>query len=162
MRAPPENHGIPIEADQFGDAKACLDAEQQQGVIAPPDPCRPVGCCKEGLDLRSGQKMNLLSVVAVGWDGQNLLNLGGVRRLLERDEVEEGSKRREAEIAGSDAGGSLLFDVIEEAGDERSIEGTQVEHRRGFAELFLREGEQQSKRVPVRCDRVGTDIALTH
>jgi hypothetical protein len=102
-RTAPESHGISIEADQAGNLKACLDAEQQQGTIAPPIHVRPVGCLKEDPDLRSGQKMSPFFVVTLGSDGRNLLNMDGVRRLLEPDEVEEGSKRREAEIAGSDA-----------------------------------------------------------
>jgi len=67
MRAPPQDDGVPVETDQLRNAQSGLDAKQEQGVISPSDPCRPVGHGKEGLDLGPCQKMNLLLAVALGW-----------------------------------------------------------------------------------------------
>src|SRR5712671_87593 len=43
MRAGAEMDGIPVEADQLGEAQACLGREQQQGMMAASEPCRAIG-----------------------------------------------------------------------------------------------------------------------
>jgi hypothetical protein len=42
MRAGAEMDGIPVEADQLGQAQAGLGREQQQSIIATSEPCRAI------------------------------------------------------------------------------------------------------------------------
>jgi hypothetical protein len=67
MRAGAEMDGVPVEADQLGEAQACLGCEQQQGVIAVSEPCRAIGRGKDRLDLGPRQEMHLTLVVALAW-----------------------------------------------------------------------------------------------
>jgi hypothetical protein len=48
MRTGSEMNGIPVEADQLGEAQACLGGD---GVIAASEPCRAIGSGKDRLDL---------------------------------------------------------------------------------------------------------------
>jgi triosephosphate isomerase len=58
-------NGVSVEADQLGEAQACLGREQQQGVIAASEPCRAIGSGKDRLDLGPRQEMHLTLVVAL-------------------------------------------------------------------------------------------------
>jgi hypothetical protein len=51
MSAGTKVDGVPVEADQLGEAQARLDGDQQQGVIAAADPRRPIGRAEDCLDL---------------------------------------------------------------------------------------------------------------
>ncbi len=63
MCAGAEMDGSPVEADQFGQAQACLDREQQHGVIAPSEPCRAIGSGQDRLDL--GPRQTSLPTVSL-------------------------------------------------------------------------------------------------
>ena len=51
MGAVSEMNCAPVEADQLGEAQACLGREQQQGVIAASEPCCSIRSSKNRLDL---------------------------------------------------------------------------------------------------------------
>jgi hypothetical protein len=89
MRASAEMDGVPVEADQLGEAQACLNREQQQGVIAASEPCRAIGSGKDRLDLRPRQEVHLTLVVALARYREDSLDKGTVGRLLEGGEPEE-------------------------------------------------------------------------
>src|ERR1700722_457222 len=65
MSAGAKVDGVPVEADQFGEAQARLDRNQQQGVIAAAEPRRPIGRGEDGLDLGARQEVHLSLVVAL-------------------------------------------------------------------------------------------------
>ena len=92
MRAGAEMDGIPVEADQLGQAQAGLGREQQQGVIATPEPCRAIWGSENRLDLGPRQEMHLTLVVAFAWYREDSLDKGTVDRLLEGGEPEERAK----------------------------------------------------------------------
>src|SRR5262249_29817651 len=104
MRAGAEMDRIPIEADQLGEAQACLGGEQHQGVIATSEPGRTIGSGKDYLDLGPRQEMHLTLVVALARYRDDTLDKGAVRRLLEGGEPEEGANSRQAQVARPDAG----------------------------------------------------------
>jgi hypothetical protein len=72
MRADAEMDGIPVEADQFGEAQAGLGREQQQRVIAASEPCRAIGSGEDRLDLRPRQEMHLTLVGSPNRDFNDL------------------------------------------------------------------------------------------
>jgi hypothetical protein len=49
-----EMDGIPVKADQVGEAQARLGREQQQRVMAASEPSRSIRSSKDRLDLGSG------------------------------------------------------------------------------------------------------------
>lgn len=59
MRAAAEMDGVPVQADQLGEAQAGLGREQQQGVVAAAEPRRPIWRGKDRLDLGACQEMRL-------------------------------------------------------------------------------------------------------
>jgi hypothetical protein len=131
-------------------------------MIAASEPCRAIGSGKDRFDLGPRQKMHLTLVVALARYREDSLDQGAVGRLLEGREPKEGSDGGQAQVARPDAGGPLRLEISEERADERHIQIVKGEDRRGLAEPRLCKGEQQPERVPVGCDRVGADIALTH
>ena len=95
MSAAAQKDGVPIEIDQLGKTQASLHGEQQQGVIAPPQPCRSIRGGEDGLDLRSVKEMDLTLVVALARYRQHTLDMSPVGRLFEGCETEEGTDGRQ-------------------------------------------------------------------
>jgi hypothetical protein len=79
MCAGAEVDGVPVEADQLGEAQARLVREQQQGVIAPPEPRHPIGRSEDRLDLGARQEVHLSLVVALARYGEHTLDQRAVR-----------------------------------------------------------------------------------
>src|SRR5205814_1348194 len=132
MRAGSEMDDIPVEADQFGEAQACLDREQQQGVITASEPCRAIGNSKDRLDLGPCQEMHLTLAVALARYREHSLDKGAVGRLLEGREPEEGANGCQPQVARPDAGAPLCLEVSEERADERHIQIVEGQGRWGL------------------------------
>ena len=122
MCAGTEVDGVPVEADQLGEAQARLGREQQQGVIAAAEPRRPIGRGEDRLDLGARQEVHLSLVVALARYREHALDQRAVRRLLERHEPEEGADGGQAQVAGLDAGTALRLEIGQECADERRIQ----------------------------------------
>ncbi len=84
----------------------------------------------------------------------------GVVGMFERGVVEHGVDRGESVVAGGDGVVSLLFEMIEEPGDQVGVEVGDVQLRRRFAGATVREAQQESVGVPVGGDRVRAGLAL--
>jgi hypothetical protein len=143
MSAGVEVDGVPVEADQLGEAQARLDRDHQQGVIAAAEPRRPIGCGEDCLDLGARQEVHLSLVVALARYGEHALDQRAVRRLLERYEPEEGADGGQAQVASLGAGTALRLKIDQECTDERGIQIAECQIRRGLAEPRLCEREQQ-------------------
>ena len=111
MGASAEMDGIPVEADQLGEAQASLGREQQQGVIAASEPCRPIGRRKDRLDLGARQEMHLTLVVALAWYREDALDQRAVGRLLEGHKTKEGANGGQTQVARPDAGAALRLEI---------------------------------------------------
>jgi hypothetical protein len=83
-----------------------------------------------------------------------------VSGFAERGEAEEGVDGGEAGVAAADAVPALAFEMVEEGADERGVQVGQIQLRGRFAELGLREAEQQPEGVPVGRDGVRAGAAL--
>src|SRR5580693_8302395 len=153
---------VPVEANQFGEAQARLGRNQQQCAITATQPCRPIGRSEDRLDLRACQEVHLSLVVALARYGEYALDQRTVCRLLERHESEEGADGSQAEVTRPGAGTALRLEIAQERTDERRIQIVERQHRWGLAEPRLCEREQEPECIPVRCDRVGADVALAH
>jgi hypothetical protein len=122
MCAGAEVDGVPVEADQFGEAQARLERDQQQGVVAAAEPRRPIGGGKDCLDLRARQEVHLPLVVALARYGEHALDQRAVRGLLERHEPEEGADGGQAQVASLGAGAARRLKIYQECTDERCIQ----------------------------------------
>jgi len=69
-------------------------------------------------------------VVALARYGKDTLDLGTVGRFFERCEAEEGTDGCQAQITGSNAGGSVGLEVFEEGADEWSVQIVECQVRR--------------------------------
>ena len=98
MSAGAEMDGVPVEADQFGEAQARLNRDQQQGVVAAAEPRRPIGRAEDCLDFGAGQEANLPLVVALARDREHTLDEGAVSGLLEGHEAEEGTDGGQTQV----------------------------------------------------------------
>ena len=74
--------------------------------------------------------------------------------VAQRGEPEERVDRRQPGVAGAGAVAALVFEVVEERGDQRRVEVLELERRRRLAGLLLGEGEQQPEGVAIGGDRV--------
>jgi hypothetical protein len=119
MGAGAEMDGVPVQADQLGEAQSGLGREQQQGVIAASEPCRPIGCSKDRLDLGSRQEIHLPLVVALARYRKHALDMGAVGRLLEGHETKERADGAQALAARPNASAALRLEI----GQERPSEG---------------------------------------
>src|SRR5271166_830532 len=106
--------------------------------------------------------MRLTLVVALARYREDALDMRAVGRLLEGREPEERADGGQAQVARSDASAPLRLEILQKRADERRVQIVERQNRRWLAKSSLRKGEQQPKRVSVRSDRVGADIALTH
>ena len=88
--------------------------------------------------------------------------MSAVGRLLERHETKEGADGGQTQVARPDAGAAPHLEIGQERANERRLQIVERQGRRGLAEPRLREREQQPECIPIRCDRIGADIALTH
>src|SRR5438045_1378740 len=78
MRTGIKMNGFSAQANQFGEAQARLGRKQQQCVIAPAEPRRPIGRSKDGFDLGASQEMDLAFVVPLARYCEHVLDDGAV------------------------------------------------------------------------------------
>ena len=135
------------EPDQFGDPQAGLDGEEQQRVVASPGPGGLVAGGEQRVDLGLGEVGDQRPVEAFGWDRQHPGDALGVFGVGQRGEAEQRVDRGQPGVAGADAVAALVFEVVEEAGDQRRVEVGEVQLR-GRA---CRCGRRRSRAAAARC-----------
>jgi hypothetical protein len=69
------------KADQLRCSQARLGGEAEERVVSPPGPGRPIGSGKQRSDFRLSQEGHEPSVEALGRDGKNALDEGGMIRM---------------------------------------------------------------------------------
>ena len=146
MRPSSEHHVPAAECDHLGDPQARLEHEEQEGVVAPPRPSRPVGAPKERLDLLEREERDDCLLESLLGDGEHTLDDGRRGRLPKGGEAEQGVNRHEARVAGADAVPPVLLEMLEERPDERGVEVGELETAGGFSGALLGKGEQQTER----------------
>ena len=84
-----------------------------------------------------------------------------MRRLLERNKLEEGVDRCEPRIACTEGIAALGLEVLQESGDQRRIERREGKCGRRLSHTLLCEHEKQSECVAIRGYGIGARIELT-
>jgi hypothetical protein len=161
MRTGTEMNGFSAQADQLGEAQAGLGGEQQQCVIAPAEPRRPIGRSEGGFDLGTRQEIYLTLVVSLARYREHALDEGAVSRLFEGHKPEEGAHGGQAQVACRDAGAALHLEIGQERADERRVQFIEGQGGRRLAKLRHRELQQQPERIPVGRDRMDAHVLLT-
>jgi hypothetical protein len=90
-------------------------------VVATAEPVGPVRDGEDRLDLGPGQEGHVGAFEALGWDGQYPLDETGVGRFPDSGIAEQRVHRHESGVAGALAVVPLLFQMVEEGGDERGV-----------------------------------------
>src|SRR6516165_1670203 len=155
-----EGDGRSIEARELREPQPSMKRQGQKRVIAPAKPSVLIGSGEHGLDLLVREKGHHRSGLTLVRNGEHALDVCRESRLLERCVVEERADRGQPRIAGAGATASLLFETGEEASDQIRIQVRQVELRRTLVAFALSKAQQQTERVAVGGDRMGTYLAL--
>ena len=124
------------QADQFGDAHAGLDHEQQQRVVATAEPGGRVGRGQQRLDLVEVEVGDGVALMAFGRDRHHPGDRVGVLGMSERGEPVERVDRPEPGVAGPGAVAAFLFEMGEERADQRRVEIVDVQLERLLAGLL--------------------------
>jgi hypothetical protein len=134
------------QPDYLGDAQAGLNGAEQQGVVPPAGPGRPVRTVQQRLGLVWVQERDGPSLAALGRDREHACDQSGVLGMPERAVLEERVDRPEPHVAGTGAVPTLGLQVIEERADHRRVELRELELRRSGAGSLLSKAwhEQQS------------------
>ena len=121
------------QAGQFRRPKTGLDSEAEQCGVAPPGPLRPIGRGEQGVDFLLGQEGHEPSLEALWWNGKNALDGRGMLWMPKRRVSKQGTDGSKPRIAGAHAVLSLLFQVVEEGTDQRSIKIVDIQLAWGIA-----------------------------
>ena len=161
MRARADGHVRAPQLDQLGHSEPGLDRQDQEHAIPSADPCRRVGRRHQGIDLFATQEGNRSSLVALGRDRQNATTAIDVGRFTDRHVPKEGVDSGEPDIARTSAVSTSVLDMVQKRADKRCVEIFQRQARWIFTEPLLGKSQEQSKRIAVRGDGVGTGLALS-
>src|SRR5712691_7774349 len=81
---------------------------------------------------------------------------------MQRDIVKEGVNRRQARIATAGTIAPVLLQMCQEGPKEWRVQILKAEGRGGLMEPLLRKPEQETERVAVARNRMGTRLPLAH
>src|SRR5216684_5364742 len=162
MSARADRNILTFQAGHFGQAQACLQGCQQQGVIPSAIPGAPVRRIQKYVDLRARHEVDQPAVKAFGRHGENALDLSAMGRHLIGGEAEERPNGGEAKIARARGNAPRLLKFVQKRGDERGIDRFECQAIRRRAQLLLREAQQKSERVSIRTDRMRANPLLLH
>jgi hypothetical protein len=121
------------QTGQFRRPKTGLDSEAEQCGVAPPGPARPIGRGEQSVDFRLGQEGHEPSIETLWWNGKNALDGRCMLWMPKRRVSEQGTNGSKPRIAGAHAVLSLVFQVVEEGTDQRSIKIVDIQLAWGIA-----------------------------
>lgn len=131
-----------------------MDRGEQQEVVAAAERGGAVGRGQQRLGLLAGQEADDRGVLPGDRDGQDPLDVQGVFGAAQRRVLVEGVDRGQARVAGGQCVAALVFQVVEESGDEVGVELLDVQSGGAGAELSLGVGQEQPEGVAVGGDGV--------
>jgi hypothetical protein len=149
------------EPYQFRHAQTGLDGHGEERPIATPDPRRQIGSREDGPDLERVKECDRFALMAFAGHGENLLAQPRMRWFGHRDIPKERVNRCQACVPGPTAVAALLLQVLKKSPDERGLEVVGVQRRRGLVQLVGGKAEEESKRIAIPGDRMGTGLPLS-
>jgi len=148
------------QAGQLGDPEPGLGGEGEHCVVAPPGPGGFVRGCEQGTDLRLGEPGDEGFFMLLGRDGQDAGDRLGVLGMAQGGVAEQGSDRGEAGVAGAGAVAPDVFEVVQEAADQRGVQVGDVELAGLFPGAAGGEPQEQPPGVPVSGNRLAAGVPL--
>ena len=145
---------------RFGDARAAIVEEQQQGMFHPAPWSATVGDFKQGLHLRFAEPADRLRRGLLHGNRADIAAPLQVAGIATGDEACEGANRSQALIAGLHGAAAVFLDMGEEL---QHAPGREVVHRKPvdrLAGLGAHERQQESEGVPIALLRVPGEVAL--
>ena len=118
MGAVAEGDVLALEADEFGDAQAGLDGDEEERAVASAEPGGWVGAGEQGFGFVLGEVLDVVVVVAFAGDREDALAVEEVPGVAEGDVAVEGVDRCQAGVAAAGAVAALVFEVVEEVAEE--------------------------------------------
>jgi hypothetical protein len=155
-----ERDVLAVEGDQFGDPQSGLDRQREHGVVATAGPGGLVAGFKQRIDLGVGEVGEQVALGSFRWDREHPLDRGGVLGVVQGEVGEQRVDRRESVVAGRGRVVALVFEVLEERGDQRRVEVGDVELAGWGAASLGGEAQEQPEGVAVGGDRVRARRAL--
>src|SRR6185312_1882561 len=157
-----ERQVLPRETGHFSQTQSGLNGQQHQRVVAPSCPRLLVWGGEERINLRPCEISNKASGVTLHGRRQNPLNLRASAGQLVRGEPKERTDGSEPKVTGSGAHASTALQIVQEGGNQRSVELLNGQPLRCRVELLRRKPQQQSERIAVRAQGMRTDLLLLH
>jgi hypothetical protein len=161
MRTSPQDNVLASQSYQLGDPEARLHGEQKQGPVAAPYPSGKVRSPQKGVDLFPIQKFDGPPFVAFAGHREDSLTMQRMGRFLESHVPKEGMNRRQADISGASAIFSAVLEMIEEITNEGHVQVLDREIRGCFTEPFFCKMEEQTERIAIPRDCIGTCSLLS-
>ena len=141
------------ESCDLGQAQSRLQGHQQQRMIPASVPRVFVRHTQQRFDFGSRQEVNKPPVKALGWRCEDALDLRAMGRHLVRGKVKERAYGGQSKIARARADAPLRFKLVQKGGDERRIDFFKCRVIRRDMQPLVREAQQESEGVAIRCAR---------
>lgn len=162
MSANAELDVLSREPRDFRQAHASLYRQQEQCVISLPILCGPPRRVQQSDDLLSCQEVNQPSCEAHGRCCKDAFDLSAVRWQLASDESEEGADGCQAQIASLCADTASHLQIVQERGDQRSVDLLELNAIGIDVEMCLRKAQQEPECIAIRANGVLTYLLLLH
>ena len=150
------------QRNELGDTRPGVVQRQQEDVVPPTAVGRAVTAGQDGVHFRPRQVVDLSSWRALAGNRQDTRRQVETLRRAQRCEADEGADGGQTRIAGLNAVGAILFEVVEERQDHRRIEVVERECIGLPLTVLIEKREQQAEGVAIRVDGLRADGSLLH
>ena len=131
-------------------------------MVPPSAVGRAVTAGQDGVNFQPRQVVDLSSWRALAGNREDARRQVEELRRAQRCEADERPYGGQTRIAGLNAVGAILFEVVEERQDHGSIEVVERERVGLPLAVLIEKGEQQSEGVAIGVDGLGADAPLLH
>src|SRR5207244_12127012 len=133
-------HVTAVEPGELRNPQSSLEGEDQESVVAPPDPSGTIQATDQAVHFFLGEVGDDSPIGPLGWNGEYSLYKRGVFRMAVGGEAEQGAHSGQTCIARADADPPLSFQVREEGAEHGCVEIGEAKLQRRLAELGVAEG----------------------
>jgi hypothetical protein len=131
-------------------------------MVAPPRPCGPIGCRKQGFDLFARQMADLLAGASLAGNRQDALDQARMTRRFKGGVLKERPNGALPQVPASGTHAAFVLQVGKERRDQRRVELLQRQRARGNLEALLGEPEEEPEGVAIGRDRMRARLPLLH
>src|SRR5688572_5753756 len=140
----------PAQPRQFRYAHAGLDCDEDQGMVAATNPCISIRLLQDRFDFLPSEKIHEFLVVALTWDGKDLLHQSAVLGCLERDVSEKRSNCAQPLVPAPRCYTAGLFQMVQEADNAIGVQITDPDCSWLFLQGLVDILDQKPKGIAIR------------